>query len=150
MLTAAATVNDRVAGFDLGADDYLPKPFAYVELLARVKALARRGSASSGTVLEAGQVRLDTVRRTVERDGTPLLLTPKEYGVLEALLAAKSAWVSVDDLFDEVWYSRDYGDDEGASKAVVKVAVYTLRRKLGQPDPIESATGFGYRIVSQP
>jgi len=145
MLTAAGTLDDRVAGFDLGADDYLPKPFAYVELLARLRALGRRTGGTPGTVLEAGEVRLDTMRRTAERGGVPLQLTPKEFGVLEALLSARGAWISADALLDEVW-DIAARDGEEPRRNVVKATVHTLRRKLGAPDPIESASGFGYRI----
>jgi len=148
MLTAAGTLDDRVAGLDLGADDYLAKPFAYVELLARLRALARRTGAGSGTVLEAAGVRIDTVRRIAEREGRPLALTRKEYGVLENLLAARGGWVAVEELLDDVWEQRDGGEEKG--RTVVKAAVHTLRRKLGAPDPIDSAVGLGYRIGDAP
>ena len=141
MLTAAGTLDDRVAGLDLGADDYMAKPFAYVELLARLRALARRTNEGSGVVLEAAGVRVDTVRRLAERDGIPLRLAPKELGVLETLLAADGGYVSAEELLDEVWA---HADERG--RTVVKATVHTLRRKLGEPDVIDSAPGHGYRI----
>ncbi len=141
MLTAAGTLDDRVAGLDLGADDYLAKPFAYVELLARLRALARRATEGSQIVLTAGDVRLDTLRRVAERDGTPLSLTPKELGVLEALLYADGGHVTADDLLADVWES---GADR--TRSVVKLTIHTLRRKLGSPDLIHTSPGLGYRI----
>lgn len=144
MLTAAGGVDDRVTGLDLGADDYLAKPFAYVELLARLRALARRTPAGSRTVLEAGGVRLDTVRRAAERDGRPVVLTPKEHAVLETLLAARGGYVSVAELLEDVW-----GNTETRTRNVVKTTVHTLRRKLGPPEVIEAAPGLGYRIGAE-
>jgi len=142
MLTAAGTLNDRVEGLDLGADDYLAKPFAYLELLARLRALGRRGGSTRATaVLEFAGVRLDVVRRVVERDGTPIRLTLKEFGVLETLLAAEGGYVSSDDLLDEVWDEPQEGTRGG-----VKIVVHTLRRKLGSPEVIQSAAGHGYRV----
>ena len=141
MLTAAASLDDRVSGLDLGADDYLTKPFAYVELLAKLRALARRTPSGSGIILASGGVRVDTVRRVAERDGRPLALTPKELAVLEALLAADGGVVGADDLLDEVW-----GGGKERSRGVVKTTVHTLRRKLGEPVLIENAHGHGDRI----
>lgn len=142
MLTAAGTVNDRVEGLDLGADDYLAKPFAYVELLARVRALARRTRTSGAEVVrEFAGVRLDVTRRVVERDGAPVHLTPKEFGVLEVLLAAGGGFVSADELRDEVW-----SESQERTRGVVKIVVHTLRRKLGAPIVIQSAAGHGYRM----
>lgn len=141
ILTARGTVGDRVLGLNTGADDYLAKPFAYVELLARLRALARRTTATSQTVLAAGGVCLDTVRHVAERDGRPLSLTPKELGVLEALLRASGGYVHADELLDEVW---DHAAER--SRSVVKFTVHTLRRKLGGPEIITTGPGLGYRI----
>lgn len=142
MLTAAGTLNDRVEGLDLGADDYLAKPFAYVELLARIRALGRRAQSSRpNAVLEFAGVRLDIVRRIVERDGIPIRLTLKEFGVLETLLAAEGGYVSADDLLDEVW-----DEPRERTRGVVKIVVHTLRRKLGSPAVVQSAAGHGYRV----
>lgn len=142
MLTAAGTLNDRVEGLDLGADDYLAKPFAYVELLARIRALGRRGGSSrTSAVQEFAGVRLDSARRIVERDGSPIRLTLKEFGVLETLLAAEGGYVSADVLLDEVW-----DEPQERTRGVVKIVVHTLRRKLGSPEVIHSAAGHGYRV----
>jgi DNA-binding response OmpR family regulator len=141
MLTAAGDIGDRVEGLTLGADDYLPKPFAFQELVARIRALSRRSSPARPTVLRAGDITLDTSRRIVTRAGRPIVLTRKEFGVLESLLEAAGAVVSAEDLLERVW-------DEHADPFTntVRVTVMTLRRKLGDPDIIETLVGSGYRI----
>ena len=141
MLTAAGTLGDRVAGLDLGADDYLAKPFAYLELLARIRALGRRAGAASSAVLEHSGVRLDGSRRIAERDGHPVHLTLKEFGVLEALLEADGGWITAEDLLDAVWE-----EPLDRTRGVVKIVVHTLRRKLGAPAVIQSAAGYSYRM----
>ncbi|MEU7587766.1 response regulator transcription factor [Micromonospora sp. NPDC049230] len=143
MLTASGAVSDRVDGLALGADDYLAKPFAFAELVARVRALARRSTPARPPVLHAGDVELDPSRRTAERAGRLLSLTPKEFGVLERLLAADGAVVSAETLLDKVW-------DEHADPFTnaVRITVSTLRRKLGDPQLIETVTGAGYRIAA--
>jgi DNA-binding response OmpR family regulator len=142
MLTAAGTLSDRVAGLELGADDYLPKPFAYLELLARIRALGRRGGTSPrAMILEHSGVRLDPARRLAERDGRPLRLTPKELGVLQVLLESGGGVVTPTELLDLVWT-----DDGDRSRGVVKVVVHALRRKLGEPSVIITEAGFGYRM----
>jgi len=141
ILTAASGINDRVEGLDLGADDYLTKPFAYPELLARIRALRRRADASTPTVLTHGDLTLDTGRRLAQRRDAVLRLTPKEYQVLEVLLAADGGFVTVAELLDDVWgHPADVRDN------VVKTAVYSLRKKLGAPDIIVSEPRNGYRI----
>ncbi len=142
MLTASGTVEDRVRGLDLGADDYLGKPFAFTELVARVRALARRAAPARPPVLRHGDLVLDSARRTAERSGRLLHLTPKEFGVLERLLAAAGDVVSAETLLDKVW-------DEHADPFTnaVRITVGTLRRKLGDPPVIHTVTGAGYRIA---
>lgn len=143
MLTAAGTLGDRIEGLDLGADDYLAKPFAYLELLARIRALARRSRPQASSVLEYAGIRLDVSRRIAERAGAPIRLTIKEFGVLEALLEAGGGYVTADELLDAVW-----DDPLNRTRGVVKIVVHTLRRKLGAPAVIESAAGYGYRMGS--
>jgi DNA-binding response OmpR family regulator len=143
MLTAAGTIEDRVDGLSLGADDYLPKPFAFAELVARVCALLRRAQPALPPVLVCGDLRLDTARRTAVRGGRPLELGPKEWGVLELLLASQGRTVSAEELLGRVW-------DEAADpfKTAVKVTISRLRRKLGDPPLIQTLPQAGYQIGS--
>lgn len=141
MLTAAAAPAERVAGLNLGADDYLPKPFDYDELVARILALGRRAQAPLPPVLERADIRLDVGRRQAYRDGTYLPLTLKEFGVLETLLAADGALVSAERLLEAVW---DVNADPFTN--TVRVTLSKLRAKLGQPEVIETVIGAGYRI----
>jgi DNA-binding response OmpR family regulator len=140
MLTAAATVGDRVDGLNLGADDYLTKPFAFAELVARVRALARRSPAAAPVTVR-GELVLDRARRRVSRAGRPISLTRKELGVLEELLIADGAVVSAEELLERVW-------DENADPftRTVTVTMARLRRKLGEPDLIDTVVGSGYRM----
>ena len=142
MLTASGTIEDRVSGLNLGADDYLPKPFAFLELMARVRALGRRHAVALSLVLARRGVRLDAARHEVSRDGSPIVLTPKELAVLEALLGADGTVVSPEALLDQVW---DEHVDPFTN--VVRVTVMTLRKKLGSPPLIETVIGAGYQIA---
>lgn len=143
MLTAAASIEDRVEGLGTGADDYLPKPFAFAELVARVRALGRRSQPARPTVLVHGDLQIDTVRRTAARAGQRLVLSPKEFAVLEVLAGAGGGVVSAEELLDRVW---DGATDPFTS--AVKVTVSRLRRKLGDPQIIETVTDAGYRLAS--
>ena len=141
MLTAAGTIDDRVEGLALGADDYLPKPFAFAELVARIQALARRSSPPLPPTLVHGDLSVDTARRVATRAGRDLPLSPKELGVLERLIAAQGRVLTVGDLLEGVW-------DEMADPftQTVKMTVSRLRAKLGDPPVIETVPDGGYRI----
>lgn len=141
MLTAASDLSDRVEGLELGADDYMGKPFAFTELVARVRALGRRSRKAVPPVLERDGIRLDPARNNVTRDARPVALGRKEFGVLEELMRAEGAVVSAEQLLERVW-------DEHADpfSNVVRVTVMTLRRKLGEPQLVHTVVGAGYRF----
>jgi DNA-binding response OmpR family regulator len=141
MLTASSTVANRVEGLDLGADDYLPKPFAYAELVARIRAVSRRSQPAVPPVLVHGDLRLDPAQRTASRSGARLPLSPKEFAVLEYLMRCGSRVVSAEELLERVW-------DEAADPftTTVKATVNRLRAKLGDPPLIETVPRAGYRI----
>ncbi len=141
MLTAASTVRERVDGLGLGADDYLPKPFDFAELTARIRALGRRCSAPLPPVLESGDITLDAARRVAFRAGRRLELSPKEFALLECPLASANRVVSAEELLDRVW-------DEAADPftTAVKTTFRRLRAKLGDPPVIETVREGGYRI----
>jgi DNA-binding response OmpR family regulator len=141
MLTAATTISDRVEGLELGADDYLPKPFEFAELVARVRALGRRASAALPLKLVSGDITLDPARRVAYRGPRRLELSPKEFSLLEYLLAADGRVVSAEELLAQVW-------DEAADPftSTVKTTVGRLRAKLGQPPAIQTVRESGYRI----
>jgi DNA-binding response OmpR family regulator len=141
MLTAARSVSDRVEGLGLGADDYLPKPFAFAELVARIQALSRRAVPAQPLTLVQGDLILDPGRRSATRSGRQLTLSPKEFAVLERLLAAQGRVLTVGDLLEGVW-------DEMADPFTntVKVTISRLRAKLGEPPVIQTVPPGGYRI----
>jgi DNA-binding response OmpR family regulator len=140
MLTARGNLDDRVRGLDEGADDYLVKPFALAELLARVRALLRRDTAGTSAVISIGPLRLDSARHAVTLDDSPLALTPKEFGVLEYLMTRPGRVVSSEELLEHVW---DANADPFTQ--TVRVTVGTLRRKLGD-GWIDTVVGRGYRV----
>jgi DNA-binding response OmpR family regulator len=140
LLTAAISVADRVDGLELGADDYLGKPFAFPELIARVRALARR-TPSGPPLVRSGDLTVDRARHRAQRGGRSLSLTRKEFGVLETLVAVDGAVVSAEELLEHVW---DAHADPFSN--VVSVTLARLRRKLGPPPLIETVVGRGYRM----
>jgi DNA-binding response OmpR family regulator len=141
MLTAADAIEDRIEGLGLGADDYLPKPFDFGELVARIRALARRSGPAVPPILEHGDLSLDPARRVATRGGRRLALRPKEFGVLECLLAAQGRVVSAEEMLQRVW-------DEHADpfSSAVKNTISRLRAELGDPPLIETVREAGYRI----
>lgn len=141
MLTAATAVSQRVSGLGLGADDYLIKPFAFAELVARVQALGRRARPAIAPVLERAGIRLDPHRRTVLRDDRPVDLSRKEFAVLEELMRADGGVVSAEQLLEKAW---DEQIDPFTN--VVRFTVMNVRRKLGEPQVIDTVQGVGYRL----
>jgi DNA-binding response OmpR family regulator len=141
MLTAAGSIEDRVEGLGLGADDYLPKPFSIAELVARIRALARRSRPALPPILVQGDLSLDSARHHAARGGRALDLSPKEFAVLEVLLAAEGAVVSAEELLERVW-------DEAANPftSTVKMTISRLRAKLGDPPVITTLAHNGYQI----
>jgi DNA-binding response OmpR family regulator len=145
MLTAAGTPSERVKGLALGADDYLPKPFHFPELVLRVRALARRRATARGRSLQTAGIELDQLTGTVKRDGRTISLRAKERAVLEALLKASPGALSAEQLLERAW-------DENVDPFTntVKVTIARLRRKLGKPDVIRTTPGIGYSIIDAP
>ena len=141
MLTAASAVGDRVGGLAIGADDYLTKPFHLVELVARIRALARRSGQPLPPTLAYEDLMLDSAHRLVTRGGQPLALSPKEFAVLELLLAAQGAVVSTEEILERAW-----DDATDPFTNAVRMTVSRLRAKLGEPPVIETVTPVGYRI----
>jgi two-component system, OmpR family, response regulator len=146
MLTAKDGDYDQADAFDLGADDYLTKPFSFIVLVARLRALMRRGAPRRPSVLRAGSLSLDPSRRVIEREGTPIALTPREYGLLEYLMRNKDTVVTKTEILQNVWDAHYNGPDN-----VVEVYVGYVRRKIDIPfgtNTIETIRGVGYRLES--
>jgi DNA-binding response OmpR family regulator len=141
MLTASGAVHERVNGLDIGADDYLTKPFEYAELLARVRALGRRAQPPLPPVLRRSGIVVDAPRRQASRDGRYLALSRKEYAVLEVLMRAQGAVVSAEELLERAW-----DENTDPFTTVVKVTISKLRAKLGDPPAIVTVPGCGYRL----
>jgi DNA-binding response OmpR family regulator len=141
MLTAAGTLEERVQGLSIGADDYLPKPFHLVELVARIRALSRRSRVALPPTLVHGDLQLDSARRLVTRAGQPIALSPKEFSVLELLLGARGTVVSTEQILERAW-----DDAVDPFTNAVRMTVSRLRGKLGDPPVIETVTPIGYRI----
>ena len=141
MLTAARTLDDRVTGFELGADDYLSKPFEFPELVARLRALERRSQPASPPVLDADGVRLDPFRREVYRNGRLVRLSPKEFAVLHTLMKADGGVLGAQTLLEQAW---DANADPFSN--TVRVTVSNLRKRLGEPWAIQTVPGIGYRF----
>jgi DNA-binding response OmpR family regulator len=141
MLTASDTVQAKVEGLRLGADDYLAKPFAFAELVARIEALGRRARPATPPVIERGGIRVDLLRHLVAREGRPVPLSRKEFAVLAELMRADGGVVSAEQLLEKAW------DEEiNPFTGVVRFTVMMLRRKLGNPPVIETVQGVGYRL----
>jgi two-component system, OmpR family, response regulator len=145
MLTAKGTIGDRVQGLDTGADDYLPKPFSFDELLARIRALLRRPAAGAGTSYTIGDITINSISKTVMKNGKPVHLTAKEFQLLEYLAARKGEVLSKDQLLDHVW-----SDDSRVQHNTVETFVANLRKKVDKPggeNVVKTVRGFGYTAV---
>ncbi|RPE76120.1 MULTISPECIES: response regulator transcription factor [unclassified Frondihabitans] len=142
MLTASGGLRDKVAGFELGADDYLSKPFEFAELVARLRSAHRRSREARPPVLESGGVKLDPFRREVYSDGRFVRLSRKEFAVLAVLMSSEGGVISAERLLEKAW---DSNADPFTNS--VRVTLSTLRRKLGKPQVIETVAGSGYRFV---
>lgn len=145
MLTAAGTVEARIEGLGIGADDYLPKPFHLAELVARIRALARRSRQALPPILAYQDLTLDSAHRRVTRAGQPVALSPKEFAVLELLLAAQGAVVSTEEILERAW-----DDATDPFTNAVRMTVSRLRAKLGEPPVVQTVTPVGYRIGESP